>query len=220
MLRAQPREAERAEREDVLADQAGVGEARQHQRVEPDEDAGGHAGERAARGAVAPDEAAEEGRRKLRHRGERQQPDRGKLRVAGRAVIHVGEHQDHEDRDPPHREQQRADVLAARQDRLAPLQHERHHDVVRRHDGERDGLDDHHRGRGRQSADEGDEREHFVAGRERQVEHEHVAVAAGRELQQPGDRDRDDEQVDQHEIERKQPGGAAHFGFASGSRPP
>ena len=69
--------------EDVLADQAGVREARQQQRVDPDQDAGGHAGERAARGAVAPDQAAEEGGRELRDRGERQQADRGELRLAG-----------------------------------------------------------------------------------------------------------------------------------------
>ncbi len=51
-------------------------------------------------------------------------------------------------------EQQRADILALGEQRLAPLQHQRHHDVVRHHDGERDRFDDHHRGRGRQAADE------------------------------------------------------------------
>jgi hypothetical protein len=154
--------------------------------------------------------------RELRHGGERQQADRGELRVAGRAVIHVGEQQDHRDRDPPHREQDRADILAPRQDRLAPAQHQRHHDVVRRHDGERHGLDDHHRGRGRKTADEGGEREQFRAGGERQREHEHVAVdAPRREGHQARDRNRNDEQVDQHEVEREQPGGAAHLRFAA-----
>ena len=51
--------------------------------------------------------------------------------------------------------------------------------------------------------------------RQRQREHEHVAVdLPGRERQQTGERDRDDEQVDQDEIERKQPGRAADFGLA------
>ena len=49
----------------------------------------------------------------------------------------------------------------------------------------------------------------------RQRQHEHVAVdPAGRKRQQAGERDRHHEQIDQHEIERKQPGGAADLGFA------
>ena len=43
-----------------------------------------------------------------------EQADRGKLGVAGRAVIQVGEQQDAEDRQPPHREQQRADIARGR----------------------------------------------------------------------------------------------------------
>ena len=216
MLRAQPRDAERAEFEDILAEQTGIRKARQQQRVGPDENADDHAGERAARGAVAPDQSAEEGGRELRDGREGQQPDRRKLRLAGEAVVEVGEQQDQEDREPPHGQQDRADILASRQDRLAPLQHERHHDIVRRHDGERDRLDDHHRGRGRQSADESDQRQQFGPGAQRQRQHEHVAVdEAAREGEQAGDRDRDDEQIDQHQIERKQPGGAADFGFAA-----
>ena len=77
--------------EDVVADEAEVGEARQQQRIGPDQDAGDHAGHGAARGAAPPDQAAEEGRRELRDRREGQQADRRQLRVAGRAVIHIGE---------------------------------------------------------------------------------------------------------------------------------
>ena len=42
---------------------------------------------------------------------------------------------------------------------------------------------------------------------DRQRQHEHVAVDAGREAAQPGNRDRDDEEVDGDEVERKEPGG-------------
>ena len=42
------------------------------------------------------------------------QADRGELRVAGQPVIHVGEEQDDEDRDPAHRQQQPADIVARR----------------------------------------------------------------------------------------------------------
>ena len=149
MLRPQRIDAPRAGGEEAC-----VGEARQQQRIGPGQDADGHAGDGAARGGAAPDQAAEERRRKLRDGGEGQEADGGELRVAGQAVIQVGEQQDDEDRDPPHGEQQRADVLAAGDQRLAPLQHPRHDDVVRHHDGERDRLDDHHGGRGRQAADE------------------------------------------------------------------
>ena len=70
-------------------------------------------------------------------------------------------------------------------------------------------LDDDHRGCRRQTADEGRDREHVGTCRERQREHEHVAVelSAG-ERQHAGHRDRHDEKVDQYEIKRKQPRGA------------
>ena len=90
-----------------------VPEGRQQQRVGPGQGADRHAGDGAAGGGVAPDQAAEERRRELRDGGERQNADRGELRVAGGAIIQVGEQQDGEDRQPPHREQQGADVLAA-----------------------------------------------------------------------------------------------------------
>ena len=187
-------------------EEARIGEGRQQQRVGPGQDADRHPGDGAAGGGVAPDQADEEGRRELRDRGERQDADGGELAVAGEAVIHVGEQQDREDRQPPHLEQQRADVLAAGDQRLAPLQHPRHHDVVRHHDGERDRLDDHHGGRGRQPADEGQDGENARSGMQRQRQHEHVAVdLAAREGHQAGDGDRHDEQVDQHQIDREHP---------------
>ena len=82
-LRPQKREAPRAVAENAEPNDAGVGEARQQQRIGPDQDADRHAGDRAARGRAPPDQAAEEGRRELRDRREREQPDRGELRVAG-----------------------------------------------------------------------------------------------------------------------------------------
>ena len=158
-LRPQQRDAPRPFAQQRGGDDAGIGEARQQQRVGPDQDADRHAGDGAARGRAPPDQPAEERRRELRDGGERQQADRGELRVAGRAVVEVGEEQDDEDRDAPHRQQQRADVGALGDQPLAPLEHQRHDDVVRHHDRERDRLHDHHGGRGRQSADERDQRQ-------------------------------------------------------------
>ena len=108
------------------------------QRIGPGQDADRHAGHRAARGRAPPDQPAEEGRRKLRDRRKGQKPDRGELRVARQPVIHVGEEQDDEDRHAPHRQQGAADVVAAGDQGFATLEHQRHHDVVRHHDGERD----------------------------------------------------------------------------------
>ena len=214
-LGAQHRHSPRPLAENAGLDDAGVHEARQQQRIGPHQDAGRHAGERAARGGAPPDQAAEERRRELRDRGEGQQPDGGELRVTGQAVVQVGEEQDDEDCSAPDVQQHPASVAAAGEQRLAPLQHQRHDDVVRHHDGERDRLDDHHRGRGRQPADERRDGQQVVAGRQRQREHEHVAVELpGREGQHAGERDRHHEQVDQHQVERKQPGRPPDLGLA------
>ena len=98
-LRPQKAESPRAVGQDARADDAGVGNARQQQRVAPDQDAGAHAGDGAEGGAAPPDQAAEKRRRQLRHGGERQQPDRGELGLAGRAIVDVGEQQNDEDGD-------------------------------------------------------------------------------------------------------------------------
>ena len=124
----------------------------------------------------------------------------------------IGEAQDEEDRDAPDREQHGAEIAGTGRNRVPPAQHQRHHEIVGHHDGERDALDDHHGGAGREAADEGGKGERLRAGRERQRQHVHVAVdRAARERQQAGDRDRQHEQVDQHQVEREQPGGAPDF---------
>ena len=127
-------------RQDALADEAGVGEGRQQQRVGPDQRCR-RSCRRCAPRAVprAPEQAAEEGRRELRDRGERRA---GRSRRAAR-------------RRPSGSRDRRAagstkiamrrtvsssapTSLAAGEQRLAPLQHQRHDDVVRHHDRERD----------------------------------------------------------------------------------
>ncbi len=87
VLRPQRDDVPRAVGEDVLANNADVGEARQQQRIGPDQDARRHAGDGAARGGAPPEQAAEKRRRELRDRGEREQADGRKLRVAGGAII-------------------------------------------------------------------------------------------------------------------------------------
>ena len=208
-LWAQHGDAPRTLRQQALGDDAGIRHVRQEQRIGPGQDSDRHSRDRSARGGAPPDQSAEESGRKLCHRRKGQQSDRGKLRVAGHAIVDVGKKQDDADRDPSHREQQAADIVAPGDQRLASLQHERHQDVIRHHDGERDQFHDHHRGRRREAADECCDREQIGMRGERQRQHEHVAVdLPGGEREQAGQSDGNDEQVDQHQIEREQPGGA------------
>ena len=206
MLRPQHGDAPRPVGENGLADETDVGEGRQQQRIGPDGDAGDHAGNGAGGGGAPPEQAAEKRRRQLCDRREGEQTDRGELRRSRRAIIEIGEQQDEKDRQPPHDQQQRADILASGQKAFAQLQHQRHDQVVRHHDRQRHRLDDHHRRRRRQAADEGGDGQHVRAGLQRQRQNEHVAVdAAGRKSQQAGQRDRHHEQIDQHQIDREQP---------------
>ena len=208
-LRAQHHNAPRTLRQQALGDDAGIRHVRQQQRIGPGQDSDRHPRHGSARGSAPPDQPAEESGRKLCHRRKGQQSDRGQLRIAGHAIVDVGEKQNHADRDPSHREQQAADIVAPGDQRLASLQHERHQDVIRYHDGERDRFHDHHRGRRREAANECCDREQIGMRGERQRQHEHVAVdLPGGERKQPGQSDGNDEQVDQHQIEREQPGGA------------
>ena len=113
MLRAQESQPPRPVGKDVLADETDIGKARQQQRIAPDQDAGGHAGDGAAGGGAPPEQSAEECRRQLRDGRESENADGEQLRLAGRAVIHVGEQQDGEDAEAAHGEQQRTDILVA-----------------------------------------------------------------------------------------------------------
>jgi hypothetical protein len=102
-LRPQQGEPQRSFAQQGEGDDAGVGKARQQQRVGPHHDADHHAGDGAARGGALPEQAAEERRGELRDGGERQEPDGGKLRRAGRAVVEIRQQQDDDDRYAPHR---------------------------------------------------------------------------------------------------------------------
>ena len=113
-LRAQHRQAERTIGQDRRADEARIRDIRQQQRIGPDQDADDHSADGAARGGLPPDQSAEKGRCKLRHRREGEKTDGRELRLADRAVIEIGEDQDREDRDAPHGQQQRADIGARR----------------------------------------------------------------------------------------------------------
>ena len=71
------RKPERALGQDGARQPARLDDPGQQQRVGPHRKAGDDAGDGAARGGVAPDQPAEEGRRELGDGGERDEADRG-----------------------------------------------------------------------------------------------------------------------------------------------
>ncbi|MHC2701275.1 hypothetical protein ACVMHZ_004408 [Bradyrhizobium liaoningense] len=146
--------------------------------------------------------------------GKGEQTDGRELGIAERAIVEIGHHHDGEDREPPRAQQEVAEIGTAGAPLRPTLQHQRHHEVVRDHDGERDAFDDHHRGRRRQAADEDDDAEQIGAAFHRQRQHVHVGVGgAEREGHEAGDRDRDHEQIDGDEVEREQPSRATDLGI-------
>ena len=209
-LRAKRLDAERSVLDEQRADGAAVDEARQKQRVAPHREADQHSAHGAARRSAPPDQAAKERGRKLRNGRERQQADRGELRGAQRAEIEIRHDHDGENRDATDFQHEPAEVLV--RDLRVARQDERNEKIVRHHDRQCDALHDHHRGRGRQSADEDDDGEQRRLAFDRQRQHEHIAVdPAERKRHQPGQRDRNDEQIDGDEIKRKQPARALDF---------
>ena len=108
----QKADAERASVEEAAADPAGIGKRRQQQRVDPDEKADDDAPHGAPRRGPPPYQPAEEGRRELRHRRERQQPDLSQCRrSADHPVIGVGEAQHTDDGPAADQDQGFAHVL-------------------------------------------------------------------------------------------------------------
>ena len=216
--RAQERLAERTARDEVGPEAALPGDAGEKQRVGPDRKPGDETGAGAEGGAARPEQAAEEGRRDLGDGREGQKPDGGEGRLARAPVIHVGEEQHDGDGDAPHAQDEAAEIGRAGRSRIArhareaaAAQHERQHEMVGDHDGEGHRFDDDHRGGGRQPAEKGREGDQVGAVAKRQRQHGHVAVdLAGAERGEAGEGERHHEDVDEDEIEREQPGDAAH----------
>jgi hypothetical protein len=76
-------------------------------------------------------------------------------------------------------------------------------------------VDDHHAGGRRETANEHEQRQRVLAGRQRQRQHEILGVhGAGAEVQQPAQRNWQHEQVDQEQVKREYPDGAAQVTLA------
>ena len=207
-VRPEQVDAEQAVAEKGRVEPAGARERRQQQRVQPDQEAGAQPDQRAAQGGALPVDAEQDRRRELRGGAERDQAH-GDQRVgfADQLEVQVAEQQGGEDAAAPDRQQQAAQVRALVQAQPAHPQQHRHDQVVAQHGAERDRLDDHHGGRGRQAAQIGEQREQLPA----------LRPSAGRapgcrrrprrpgKRSEPAERDRQDEQVDHQQVEREQP---------------
>jgi len=91
---------------------------------------------------------------------------------------------------------------------LAAQQPRQQH-VVGNHGGKRHAGDDHHAGRRRSTADEGQQREPGMQLGQRQAEDERVRSDARRQQHLTGEGDRHDEHGGQHEVEREHPASQA-----------
>ncbi len=175
-LRAQRLDAERAVLQQHQAGGIAVQEAWQEQRIDPHREPDQHACHRASRVCAPPEQAAEERRRKLRDCRKRQQADRRQLGVAERAVVKIRHHHDGKDRKAANPEHEVAKILLAHARLRTPLQHQRHHNIVRDHDRQRNAFHDHHRGCRRQASDKDADAEPRRVPLHRQRQHIHVAV--------------------------------------------
>ena len=169
------------------------------------------AAERAGAGAAAPVDAAEERGGELGDGGEADEADRDEgVGLAGDAEVEVAEHQHRDDGGAADVEQEPRQVAARAGAEAAEAQQRRHDEVVADHGRDRHGLDDEHAGQRREAADVGEERQRRGALAERQRQDEGLGVGLPRaEDQQAADGDRQDEDVDEQQVGREQPGGAA-----------
>jgi hypothetical protein len=210
--------AERPMGDDIRPDAAVPRKAGQEESVRPDDKADHEAGAGAEGRSARPEQSAEKGGCDLGNGREGQETDGGEGRVARSPVIGVREKQHSHDRDAPDGEHEASEIrlaascLVSRNAREPfAAQHHRQNEVVRDHDGERHRFDDHHGCRGRKSSEEGGEGDEARAVLQRKRQDRHVAIdLAFGEGAQSRERQRDDEDVDEHEIERKEPGNPPH----------
>ena len=204
-LRPQPGPAERAvldPRRQVAVD---VQQCRQQQAPHPHHGAGKHAGIRTGATGAAPVQAADQGRRELRHRRERQQAVLGQgLLVQRMAVVGEGDQRQQQDADAADQQHPAFDPGALVQQ--AASQQQRHHQVVADHGRQGHAGHDHHAGGRRQAADVGGQCQPFVAMRQRQGQHVAVGGLRGGIRQGlPGQRDRQHQHADQRQVSREHP---------------
>ena len=207
MLRPEPGNAERSIVDHCVGQQPALRKRGEQHRVTPHDDTERESGDRAGLGTVLPEHPAQERGRDLHERDERdEQYRRERVRLKRGAVIGVSERQQQHDRRATDRKDQSGNVGTRRQAQTLQPQKPRHRQVVADHRRQRDRLDDHHRCRGGEAADEHDERQPLEPFAHRQRQHERVGIdAAAGEAHQAPKRDRQDKQIERERIERQEP---------------
>ena len=178
---------------------------RQHQGVEPQENASGQAGEHAATVGLLPIQRAKHGRGELGHSGKGDLAD-GRQASGGpqQAVADIGQQQDHHDGYPAYRKHPVAERFERPLGVVAAQQPGQQH-VVGHHGRQRHGLDDHHAGGRRGTADERQQGKARVRLGQRQADDERVGDHRAGQQHLPGQGNRHHEQRGQCQVHREYP---------------
>jgi hypothetical protein len=161
--------------DEAPVDPAGLGERRQQQGVQPDGEAAKQTGDGAGMGPLLPVHAAEHRRCELRDGGKGNQPDADqRIGLAGRPEINVAEQKDDDDGGAPDAEKyprkSRRSLIPNHCARSTKGMTRSLQTIV----DKRDGLDDDHAGRRRQTTDEDQQGQRLGTTRQRQGQHEGI----------------------------------------------
>ena len=128
LLRLEEVGAEQPVREEGDRQPARLGERGQQQRISPDQEARRQAAERGSARTALPEDAADDSRRKLRHRRERDQPNGNQgIGLPGQIEVEIAQHQDQHDRPATDAEQQPGEIASLGQPKRSQAQQHRHH---------------------------------------------------------------------------------------------
>ncbi len=211
-MRMQPADAAGAVDEPAVGHEPGAGQAGKEQRVEPQGETPGHAGDDAGAGQRAQVQPAHDRGCELRHRGEGEQADRGqRLRAGAEPVVGIGHRRQRHDGEAADPQHQAAEVAAFAQAQRAHPGQRRQHQFVADHRRQRHAGHDHHAGGGGEAADVGQQGQGLVAAAGRQPQHEAVRMDGGRRgAAQSRQRDRQHQQGEGGQVQRERVARAPH----------
>jgi hypothetical protein len=182
----QERNAERPLIDELERQPAGAGERGQQKRVGPQEEAAADGDEGRRRAGAPPEQAEQDGRKELGDGGEGDESDGDeRIAFADQPHVEIAEQQQEWDRHPPNLEQERRQLGPIGEAEPAPAQQQWHHQIVRHHRAKGHGLHDDHAGAGREAADEDEQRQRILLGRQRQSQHDGIGVDSRRAVRRP-----------------------------------
>ena len=213
LFRFEPLDAPRPATQEVGRKPAGFGDRRQHQRIGPQQKAGEQASLRAVASSVAPVHAAQHGWGELGHCSKADQTNAyQRIGFASQMEIAVAQQQHKCDRAAPDPQQQAGQVTGRMVADAAGAQQQRHDQIITDHAGDCDRFHHDHAGGGGQTADESQQGEPDLPVGQRYRKNEGLRVRlAGTGQQHPTESDGEDEHIDQQQVGREHPCGAAQM---------